>query len=144
MSRPGREAALMAALVTVLAAVLPVSCSSTPGVSNGSVSACYRAIPVGRGALHDRGARLIGVHRLPLDSVRSHLPVSEQDQLTAENDTAVCEMSFRGDFRAGQVDMAQPGQSGRYAVILVSSKKLHLVASVVLETLPRAFGGRTV
>jgi len=56
----------------------------------------------------------------------------------------VCEMSFRGDFRAGQVDMAPPDQSGRYAVILVSSKKLHLVASVVLETLPRAFGGRTV
>lgn len=132
-------------VVAAALAVLPdLGCSSAPGVSNGSVSACYRAIPVGRRALHEKSAKLIGVHRIPVDQVRSHLPPGEQDQLAAENDTAVCEMSFRGDFKSGQVDMAAAGASGRYALVLVSSKKLHLVGSVVLQKLPQALGGRTV
>jgi hypothetical protein len=79
-----------------------------------------------------------------VDKVRSHLPRSAQDQLAAENDTFVCEMSFGGDFRSGQVDMSAAGATGRYALVLVSSKKLHLVGSVVLQSLPEAFGGRTV
>lgn len=132
------------AAAMALAALSAAGCGHAPGVSNGSVSACYRAIPVGRQAIHDGAAKLIGVHRIPVDQVRSHLPRSAQDQLAAENDTAVCEMSFRGDFKPGQVEMAATGASGRYALVLVSSKKLHLVDSIVLENLPRAFGGRTV
>ena len=120
------------------------SCSHAPGVSNGSVSACYRAIPVGRSAIHDPAATLIGVHRVPVDTVRSRLPAAAQSQLAADDDTAVCAMSYRGAFQAGQVDLAAPGQEGEYALVLVSSKRLHLVASVVLPELPRAFGGRTV
>lgn len=120
------------------------ACASTPRVTNGSVSACYRAIPVGRSAVHDRSAMLIGVHRVPVDSVRSHLPPSAQAQLATEDDTTVCEMSFRGTFQPGQVEMAPPDQGGSYALVLVSSKHLHVVASVVLDHLPRAFGGRTV
>ena len=132
----------LAALAAFL--VLVPACSHTPGVSNGSVSACFRAIPVGRGAIHESKAKLIGVHRIPIDTVRSRLPAAAQDTLAAENDTAVCAMSFRGQFESGQVDMAPPGQSGRYALVLVSSKRLHLVASLVLDELPRSFGGRTV
>jgi hypothetical protein len=128
----------------VLAVSLATACSHAPGVSNGSVSACFRAIPVGRGAIHDKKAELIGVHRIPVDQVRGHLPETAQDQLAAENDTAVCAMSFRGPFTAGQVAEAQPEQSGRYALILVTSKRLHLVAALVLDQLPRAFGGRTI
>jgi hypothetical protein len=105
---------------------------------------CFRAIPVGRGALHDKSAKLIGVHRVPVDSVRSRLPAVAQDQLAAEDDTTVCEMSFRGTFHPGQVNMAVPDQAGAYAVVLVSSKRLHLVASVVLKELPHSLGGRTL
>jgi hypothetical protein len=130
--------------LAVLCLLLPAGCGATPGVSNGSVSACYRAIPVGRSALHDSAAKLIGVHRVPVDAVRSRLPKSAQEQLAAEDDTTVCEMSFRGFFEPGQVAMAPPGEHGRYAVVLVSSKKLHLVGSLVLKALPRALGGRTL
>jgi hypothetical protein len=131
--------------VVLLAALVGLpGCSHTPGVSNGSVSVCYRAIPVGRAAVHDSHARLIGVHRIPLDNVRSHLPAASRDQLAAEDDLAVCEMTFRGSFGPGQVDMAPAGQAGSYALVLVSSLRLHLVAAVVLPHLPRGFGGRTV
>lgn len=142
--RPVINARTTPALLAALALLSVTGCGSTPGVSNGSVSACYRAIPVGRDAVHDRGAKLLGVHRVPVDQVRSHLPSSAQAQLAAEDDTTVCEMSFKGPFRAGQVDMAPPGEGGPYALVLVSSKRLHLVGSVVLNHLPRVFGGRTV
>jgi hypothetical protein len=130
-----------------VAAVVLVAagCSSTtPGVSNGSVSACYRAIPVGRSAVHNSQARLIGVHRVPVDTVRDRLPPSARAELAAEDDTAVCAMAFKGTFTPGQVALAPPGDQGRYAIVLVSSRKLHLVASIVLDHLPHSFGARTI
>lgn len=128
--------------LALAAALTATGCNVTP--SNGSVSVCYRAIPVARTAIHDGQAKLIGAHRVPVDKVRSHLPPAAQSQLAADDDTSVCALSFKGTFQAGQVDLAPPDQSGHYALVLVSSKKLHLVATVVLLHLPRAFGGRTV
>lgn len=133
----------MYAMLTGLV-LLSAGCGTAPGVSNGSVSVCFRAIPVGKAAVHDKNAKLVGVHHIPLDQVRSHLPAAARSELAAEDDTAVCEMTFRGTFRPGQVELAPPGESGSYALVLVSSKRLHLVRSVVLKHLPRAFSGRTV
>lgn len=128
--------------LALTALLTATACTTTPGVSNGSVSVCYRALPLGRAAIHDRHAKLIGVHRVPVEAVRTHLPATAQYELAADDDTSVCAISFKGAFRAGQVDLAPPGQSGDYALVLVSSKKLHLVATVVLTHLPKAFGGR--
>jgi hypothetical protein len=129
----------------IAASFLAAACNGpTPVVSNGSVSACYRAIPVGRTAIHDPKARLIGVHRIPADQVRSRLPPAARAELAAENDTAVCAMAFKGTFNAGQVNLAAPEQHGDYALILVSSRKLDLIGAVVLDHLPKAFGGRTI
>lgn len=140
-----RPAALALTIGLAVAGATGASgCSHTPGVSNGSVSVCYRAIPVGRAAIHDDKAKLIGVHRIPVDQVRSRLPQAAQSQLAAEDDTAVCAMTFRDSFGPGEVQLASPGSQGTYAIVLVSSLRLHLVASVVLDQLPRAFGGRTI
>jgi hypothetical protein len=128
----------------VVAVSLTTACTHAVGVSNGSVSACFRAIPVGRAAVHEKKAELIGVHRIPADQVRSHLPEAAQAQLTSENDTTVCAMSFKGGFASGQVAGAPPDQSGKYALVLVTSKRLHLLTALVLDQLPRAFGGRTL
>lgn len=127
------------------AAALLASCGTpTPGLSNGSVSSCYRAIPTGRQAVHDPHATLIGVHRIPADTVRSRLPRSAQSQLAGDDDTTVCAIAFKGRFSPGQVDLAPPDESGTYAVVLVSSKKLHLIDAAVLDHLPRALGKRTL
>jgi hypothetical protein len=61
-----------------------------------------------------------------------------------DNDTMVCAVSFRGTFTPGQVDLAPPNDRGHYAVVLVTSRHLHLLASVVLDRLPRSLGQRTV
>lgn len=133
-------------LIALLAAGALVSAcgSGTPGLSNGSVSACYRAIPTGRQAIHDRKATLIGVHRIPADKVRQRLPLQEQHQLAADNDTTVCAVAFKGHFSPGQVDLAPGEESGAYAIVLVTSKKLRLIDSVVLDHLPPSLGKRTL
>jgi hypothetical protein len=143
---PGGESGVRSWIAAlIVASVLVTSCgSSHPSVSNGSVTVCYRAIPVAESAVHDRAASLVGVHRLAVDSVRSQLPTSASAELTAENDRVVCAVAFKGPFTAGQVEMAPGDDVGTYAVILVSSRHLHLVDSFVLDQLPKAFGKRTI
>ena len=128
----------------LVASVLAGCGAPHPGLSNGSVSACYRAIPAARTAVHDKNAYLIGVHRVAVDTVRGKLPAAAADELTKENDSVVCVVAFKGNFAAGQVDTAPSGESGSYAIVLVSSRRLHLVAAVVLTKLPRSLGGRFV
>jgi hypothetical protein len=134
------------AVAGILAALLLLGACGTPhpSLSNGSVSACYRAIPAARAAIHDSRATLIGVHRVPADRVRGQLSASAQTTLAGDNDTTVCAVAFKGTFGPGQVDLAPPGQQGRYALVLVSSRKLHLVATAVLNQLPRSLGKRTI
>lgn len=148
MSSSTRPLAQLAAagIAGILIATTVAACGATPspGLSNGSVSACYRAIPTARKAIHDAQASVIGVHRIPVDSVESRLPPEAKTQLQGDNDTTVCAIAFHGKFNAGQVDLAPPDVSGTYAVVLVSSKKLKLIDSAVLNHLPRSLGRRLV
>ncbi len=128
-----------------LGAVLIAGCGAPhPGISNGSVSACYRAIPVAKAAVHDSHATMIGVHSLPADKLRSHLPPSAQAELASDDDTQVCAVAFKGDFASSQVDLAPSSEQGSYAVVLVSSRNSRLIGSAVLSHLPRSLGKRTV
>ena len=134
-----------ATVALAAAAALLAGCGAPhPGVSNGSVSACYRAIPAAKDALHDSHAALIGVHRVAVDRVRDRLPVSARNEMAAEDDTEVCALAFKGKFAAGPVDLAPPTAHGSYAVVLVSRRHLTLVARVVLVNLPRSLGKRTL
>jgi hypothetical protein len=126
------------------AALLGACRAPHPGVSNGSVSACYRAIPTARAATRDKGATLIGVHRIPVDRVVGKLPPSAQTVMSSDNDHTVCVVSLKGTFGPGQVQLAPSDEQGHYAVILVTSRRLKLVASAVVSDLPKAFGGRVL
>ena len=144
MRRLHLAAAALVAGFVLAATAAGCGAAPTPGVSNGSVSACYRAIPTARNAIHNPEAALIGVHRIAADEVKSHLPPAEQNQLAGDNDTTVCSLAFHGRFAPGQVDLAPPDESGSYAVVLVTSKKLKLLDSAVLDHLPRSLGRRLV
>jgi hypothetical protein len=137
-----RPRAALAATVLVL--ILAGCGTPHPGLSNGSVSACYRAIPAARDAVHDSHATLIGVHRVAADLVKSRLPASAQAVLAAGDDTTVCTVAFKGTFTPGQVELAPATEQGKYAVVLVTSRHLHLLASVVLNQLPKSLGKRTI
>jgi hypothetical protein len=136
---------LAPALPLALGALLIAGCGAPrPGISNGSVSACYRAIPVAKAAVRDSHATMIGVHSLPADKLRSHLPPSAQAELASYDDTQLCAVAFKGDFASGQVDLSPSGEQGSYAVVLVSSRDSRLIGSAVLTHLPRSLGKRTV
>ncbi len=141
-TRRTRAWALVAGVGVCVAALS--GCSSTSTLSNTSVSVCYRAIPVGRSALHTGQARLVGVHELPLDKVHLSLPAAEKARLAAENDAEICAMAFSGSFSPGQVQLAPAGESGRIAVVLVTEKRLHLIAAAVIAKVPRGLGGRNL
>jgi hypothetical protein len=136
---------LAVALPLGVGAALVTGCGAPrPGVSNGSVSACYRAIPTAKAALNDSHATMIGVHRVPADKLRSDLPVLAQAELGNEDDSQLCAVAFKGNFAAGQVDLAPSNEQGPYAVVLVSSRDSRLVGSAVLAHLPPSLGKRTV
>jgi len=136
---------LAVALPLGLGAVLTAGCGAPrPGVSNGSVSACYRAIPTAKVAVHDTHATMIGVHRIPADKLRSHLPLPAQAELASKDDSQLCAVAFKGNFAPGQVDLAPSSEQGPYAVVLVSSHDSRLIGSAVLTHLPPSLGKRTV
>jgi hypothetical protein len=132
--------------VIVLTVCLTACGTPRPRLSTDSVNVCYRGLPAATAALHDKSAKLIGVHRVPVDRVISHvaLPPSAKALLAGENDTQVCTFAFKGTFVPGQVTLAPPDQHGRYALVLVTSRHLRILASLVMDQLPSTFGRRVV
>jgi hypothetical protein len=138
----GRRA-LGAVLGAVLAAGVGVAGCGTP-LSNQSVSTCYRAIPVGRVALHTSTVIMVDVHRLPAFRISPYLPPAARAALRESGNTTVCAITFRGNFRPGQVDGAPPTEYGHYALVLVTSDSLKLLAAAVTQSAPRGFGGHSL
>jgi len=136
-----RERALALGSAAVVALALG-ACSSHPGLSNGSVSDCFRAEPVARSALRTTHATLMGVHRVRVDRIRSRLPAQLRARLAAGDDTLVCALTFKGPFDPGQVELAPPFEHGAFAVVMVDSRNLHLVGAVVLDRVPQGLGRR--
>jgi hypothetical protein len=109
-------------------------------INGGAINGCFRDLPVAVQALHATAKpQFRGVHRVPLDVLRKHLP---QLLPKGENDTVVCAFAFHGQFGPGQVDKAPPDATGTYAVVLVDAKTLRVVQSYVGDRLPERFGRR--
>lgn len=134
------------AAIALAAGLLAVtSCGAPhPGLSNDSLTVCYRAIPSARTAINDKHAGLVSVHRVSVDKVIDHIPPNAQTAVHLDNSSTVCVLAFKGTFAVGQVQLAPPGETGSYAVVLVSSKHLNVLASVVLDHLPSTLGKRTL
>jgi hypothetical protein len=64
--------------------------------------------------------------------------------LPKELDTTVCAVAFQGRFAPGQVAGAGSTASGKYAVVLITTKHLRILASYVGNRLPRSFRGKLV
>jgi hypothetical protein len=144
MSKPRFRIFIVGASLAAAALVLTGCGTPRPGLSNGSVSACYRAIPAARAAIHDKQASLLGVHRIPADRVRGQLSSEAQTTLSNDDDTSVCAVAFKGTFSPGQVALAPEQETGHYALVLVTSRHLQVLAAAVLDQLPHSLGKRTV
>ena len=110
----------------------------TQSESKAQVPARYQSVPVKITATGDPGSNSVTIKATSTD------PAAAQAYMTKESDTVVCTVSFKGSFAAGQVEMAPPGQAGDYAVVLLTSRHLHLVGASVLGHLPGSLGKRAV
>lgn len=102
------------------------------------VSPCFRGLPEATAALHDRKAKLVGVHRLRLAKLIKRLP--KELEVPGDEKLDVCAFAFKGPFTPDQVDNNQTTTGGEYAIVLVTSKSLRLVASFEVNHLPERFG----
>lgn len=135
--RPPRWRLAVAGVVVALAAA---GCGPVhPVVSRGTVADCYRAIPIAKKAIHDPKAKMKGVHRIPARKLRPQVTLAYG---SVAPKTPVCVIAFQGDFAPGQVTDARPDAQGHYAIVVITSKNLRLVTSVVTDRLPRRFAGR--
>jgi hypothetical protein len=133
----GRAPRLAAGLLALAVTVSACGTGSTLALGRRSVSACYLAIPVARAAVHDRHARLQGVHRLAAGAVEN---VVAQHPSVGPDSQPLCVVALVGPFGPGQVSGSAAG--GRYALVLVSSRDLRVVGIRVLDRLPHRFRGR--
>jgi hypothetical protein len=132
---------LTAAGLTAAAA----GCGGATNALSVSASVCFRALPVARHAVEDRGTldgvRLIDVVKIskevdrklrrPRPSLGVAIQNSGEDQL--------CAFAFRGGFLSSEVVGHLTNAKGEFALVLVGAKHLKLIASVVLSQLPQRF-----
>jgi hypothetical protein len=112
---------------------LAAGCTASRNVLGTGDSACFQAIPVAEQAVHHHG-KFVGVHRVTTEHLHRQLP-----SVARHPQKAVCVVAYRGNFDSDQVRMAKPGQSGHYAVVVVSSPGNRLLRSYVLPKLPLPF-----
>jgi hypothetical protein len=124
-----RAACLAAALA------LGTSCAGARNALNTSASPCFRALPAADGAVHRKG-RLVGVRVVDTGELEHKVP-----DASALGHRRLCGVAYRDDYTSGEVTGAPPGQTGRYALVLVDRAQ-RVVAAYVLDALPMRFTHR--
>jgi hypothetical protein len=120
-----RLAAALAATTVVLA-----GCGGPRNALNTSESVCFRSIVVAKDAVHHKG-RLVGVHKIAGASLPRHMP-----GITVATRDEVCLVAFRGDYREGDVEAANPPGAGRYAVVAVTTGAPTLLGARLSDDIP--------
>lgn len=132
-SAPGVGRRCAGVLVALLLLGVAAGCAASRNQLGTGDSACFQAIPVADQAVHHEG-RFVGVHRVPTEHLRRRLP-----EVPHHPHRDVCVVAYRGNFHSDDVEKAPPGQSGHYAVVVVSSPGNRLVKTLVLTKLPLSF-----
>jgi hypothetical protein len=123
----------------LLAASLALASACTAGHSSlgTSASPCFKALPLAKDAVHNRGS-LIGVRRVPARSL-GRTPLRELPSLQRLGSTPVCLVAFRGPYPPGGVDHALHRRGGRFAVVIVNERGDRVLASFVFDRIPFRF-----
>jgi hypothetical protein len=120
-----------------LAALLAIStsCAGARNSLNTTASPCFRALAAADDAVHRKG-RLVGVRLVETEDLVHRVP-----EAAALGRQRLCGVAYRDDFTSGEVIGAEPGHTGRYALVLVDRSQ-RVIASFVLDELPMRFTHR--
>jgi hypothetical protein len=122
-----RSAAVAGVLLVVLCTA---GCAAPRNTLGTSSSACFRALPTAKTAVHQKG-RLVGVRRAHRSTVEQALP--KADLGTGRE---YCVVGFSGPFKSTDVDRPAGGTEGRYAVVVVTGRGTTALQTFLLDRLP--------
>jgi hypothetical protein len=133
MTRAGaaRVARTVVALV-IGGLVAGAACAGPRNNLNTAASVCYRAVPAARAVVHDKG-RLLGVRRRGQRTLAQRFP----GVTVPPRAGPVCIIAYRGDYKDG--DVRGTTGAGRYAIVVVDAKSMHVLRARVTDTLPLRF-----
>jgi hypothetical protein len=135
---------LVAALLLAAASGLG-ACTSARNALGPSESPCFRAIPLARAAVNDKGT-FAGVRYLDTRQVATALRRAEKfargrvalPKMLTTAKGPICAVAYRGLYDPHRVasGWSPTGRSGRLAIVIVRLQKLSVVATVVLHHSP--------
>lgn len=109
-------------------------CAGTRNMLGTSENVCFKALPGANEAVHRQG-HLVSVRRVQAEVLQQRLPrPGPLDSVPPK--TELCVVAFSGSFVSTQVDMAQPGAQGSYAVVALTGTRPTEVAAWVVKRLP--------
>jgi hypothetical protein len=124
----------IAAVAVLLAgAVVSAGCGGPRNSLNTATSPCFRALPLARTTVNNRG-KLVGVRSVLGTTLARQLP--EAAPLGRQR---LCVVAFRGPYAEGEVPRAMPDGPGTYALVAVDRGGSTVLASFVVNDLPVRF-----
>ncbi len=134
----GRATMTTCAAVLALAGLLG-GCSTARNALETHDSVCFRVYPEAVAAVHHHG-RFSGTRYLPPRAliVENH-HTGVPDALADVARVATCLVAFTGHFTASDVELgwAPSGKPGLFAIVVIEQRNSALVATVVLDRMPR-------
>lgn len=121
------------AVAITLALVAPAACGGPRNSLNTATSQCFRALPLARNTVNNRG-KLVGVRSVLGTTLARDLP--EAAPLGKQR---LCVVAFRGPYGEAQVPRANPAGPGTYALVAVDRGGSTVLASFVVNDLPLRF-----
>jgi len=140
-NRRGRATITTFAVIVSLAALLG-GCATARNAIAPHDSVCFRVYPEALAAVHHQGrfdgTRYLAPRALIVVKHRTGVP----DALVDAARVATCLVAFTGHFRASGVELgwAPSGKPGRFAIVVVQQRNSRLVATVILDKMPRPLG----
>jgi hypothetical protein len=141
----GRARAVLVGAAFLLAASGVAGCTSARNALGPSESPCFRAIPIARAAVNNKG-RFSGVRYVDAREFASAIRTAKElargkiaipDALT-DASGPVCVIAYRGEYDPNRVasGWSPTGRVGSLAIVVVRLEKLNVIATVVLRRAP--------
>ena len=137
-----RRTGLGGIALVLCAGLLASGCTSPRNTLGTRESSCFKALPVARAAVHDRG-RFAGVRYLTGDVLARalgalHPPERGVPHRTDSRHVGICVVAYAGHFDAAAVRDGRPAgaRSGNLALVVVRARDERLLVTIVIEKAP--------